>query len=52
MYSIDIMAWNDSEIEELKVWQRVLRRALNAPWLAVIEALKGGVRLSTLRKGR
>ena len=42
MYGMDVVAWNESEIEKLEVGQnRVARMALNAPRYAGTEALRG-----------
>ncbi|XP_050705903.1 uncharacterized protein LOC126991179 [Eriocheir sinensis] len=51
MYGMDVMTWNDSEIEKLEVGQnRVARMALNAPRFAAVEALRGDMGWSTFRE--
>ena len=51
MYGMNVVAWNESEIEKLDVGQnRVARRALNAPRYAAIEALRGDMGWSTFRE--
>ena len=42
MYGMEVIAWNESEIDKLEVWQnRVAIMALNAPRYASVEALRG-----------
>ena len=51
MYGMDVIAWNESEIDKLEVGQnRVARMALNAPRYAAIEALRGDMGWSTFRE--
>lgn len=51
MYGMDVIAWNESELEKLEVGQnRVARMALNAPKYAAIEALRGDMGWSTFRE--
>ena len=51
MYGMDVIAWNDSEIEKLEVGQnRIARMALNAPRYATVEALRGDIGCSTFRE--
>ena len=49
MYGINVVPWNESEIEKLDVGQN--RMALNAPrYAAAIEALRGDMGWSTFRE--
>ena len=51
MYGMDVIAWNESEIDKLEVGQnRVARMALNAPRYAAREALRGDMGWSTFRE--
>ncbi|KAG0713413.1 hypothetical protein GWK47_016279 [Chionoecetes opilio] len=51
MYGMDVIAWNESEIEILKVGQnRVARMALNAPRYVATEGLRGDMGWSTFRE--
>ncbi|MPC23229.1 hypothetical protein E2C01_016269 [Portunus trituberculatus] len=44
MYGMDFMAWNENELEKLKVGQnRAARMALNEPGYAAIKALRGNI---------
>ena len=51
MYGMDVIAWNESEIDKLEVGQsRVARMALNAPRYTAVEALRGDMGWSTFRE--
>ena len=51
MYGMDVMVWNESEIDKLEVAQnRVARMALNAPRYTAVEALRGDMGWSTFRE--
>ena len=51
MYGMDVIAWNESELEKLEVGQnKVARMALNAPSYAAVEALRGDMGWSTFRE--
>ena len=51
MYGMDVMAWNEGEIDKLEVGQnRVARMALNAPRYAAVEGLRGDMGWSTFRE--
>ena len=53
MYGMDVIAWNESEIDRLEVGQnssRVPRMALNAPRYTAVEALRSDMGWSTFRK--
>ena len=51
MYGMNVVPWNESEIEKLDVGQnRVARMALNAPRYAAVEALRGDMGWSTFRE--
>ena len=51
MYGMNVVPWNESEIEKLDVRQnRVARMALNAPRYAAVEALRGDMGWSTFRE--
>lgn len=48
MYGMDVIAWNESEIEKLEVGQNsVARMALSASKYAAVEALRGDTGWST-----
>ena len=48
MYGMEVIAWNQNEIDRLEVGQnRVARMALNAPRYAAVEALRGDMGWST-----
>ena len=48
---LDVMTWNESELEKLEIGQnRIARMALNEPGYAVIEALRGDMGWSTFRE--
>ena len=50
-YGMDVIAWNENEIDRLKVGQnRVARMALNAPRHTAVEALRGDMGWSTFRE--
>ncbi|KAG0724500.1 hypothetical protein GWK47_005047 [Chionoecetes opilio] len=52
MYGMEVIAWNESEIEILEVGQnKVARMALNAPRYAATEGLRGDMGWSTFREG-
>ena len=48
MYGMNVVPWNESEIEKLDVGQN--RMALNAPRYAAIEALRGDMGWSIFRE--
>ena len=51
MYGMEVIAWNESEIDKLEVRQnRVARMVLNAPRYATVEALRGDMGWSTFRE--
>ena len=51
MYGMDVIAWNESEIDRLEVGQnRVARMALNAPRYTALEALRCDMGWSTFRE--
>ena len=51
MYGMEVIVWNESEIDKLEVGQnRVARMALNAPRFAAVEALRGDMGWSTFRE--
>ncbi|MPC41896.1 hypothetical protein E2C01_035504 [Portunus trituberculatus] len=51
MYGMDVIAWNESEIDKLKVGQnRMGTMALNAPRYTAVEALRGDMGWSSFRK--
>ena len=51
IYGIEVIAWNESEIDKLEVGQsRVVRMTLNAPRYAAVEALRGDMGWSTFRE--
>ncbi|XP_063861501.1 uncharacterized protein LOC135101456 [Scylla paramamosain] len=51
MYGMDVIAWNESEIDKLEVGQnRVARMALSAPRCTAVEALRGDMGWSTFRE--
>ena len=51
MYGMDVITWNEREINRLEVGQnRVARMALNAPRYAAVESLRGDMGWSTFRE--
>ena len=51
MYGMDVIAWNENELDKLEVCQnKVARMALNAPRYAAVEALRGDMGWSTFRE--
>ena len=51
MYGMDVIAWNDNELEKLEMGQnRVARMALNAPRYVAVEALRGDMGWSSFRE--
>ena len=51
MYGMDVIAWNESEIDRLEVVQnRTARMALYAPRYTAVEALRGDMGWSTFRE--
>ncbi|XP_063877492.1 uncharacterized protein LOC135109778 [Scylla paramamosain] len=51
MYGMDVIAWNESEIDKLEVGQnKVARMALSAPRCTAVEALRGDMGWSTFRE--
>ncbi len=51
MYGMEVLAWNENEIDKLEVGQnRIAMIALNAPIYAAVEALRGDMGWSTFRE--
>ena len=51
IYGMDVIAWNESEMDKLEVGQiRVASKALNAPRYTAVEALRGDMRWSVFRE--
>ena len=51
MYGMDVIAWNENEIDRLEVGQnRVARMALKAPRYTAVEALRGDMGWSTFKE--
>ena len=51
MYSMDVLVWNENDLDKLEVAQnKVARIALNAPRYAAVEALRGDMGWSTFRE--
>ena len=51
MYGMEVLSWNESEVDKLEVGQnRIGRLALNAPRYAAVEALRGDMGWSTFRE--
>ena len=51
MYGMDVIAWNENEIDKLEVGQcRVARLALSAPRYTAVEALRGDMGSALLWK--
>ena len=53
MYGMDVIAWNDGELDKLEVVQnRIARLALGAPRWTAVEALRGDMGWSTFNERR
>ena len=51
MYGMEVITWNESEIDKLEIGQnRVARMALNIPRYAAVEALRGDMRWRTFKE--